>query len=87
VPKLDVKFRHLHEGLSVDNNITGIQFTCAKSLPQDDFEEVTPHFDVQIDLSEIHVVSLSLSLSLSPPPSSLLLLPLVLLYLTVAVNQ
>ncbi|CAN6317258.1 unnamed protein product [Urochloa humidicola] len=56
VPKLDVKFRHLHEGLSVDNNITGIQFTCAKSLPQDDFEEATPHFDVQIDLSEIHLV-------------------------------
>jgi len=56
VPKLDVKFRHLHEGLSVDNNITGIQFTCAKSLPQDDFEEATPHFDVQIDLSEIHLI-------------------------------
>ncbi|KAK8444457.1 hypothetical protein SEVIR_9G137900v4 [Setaria viridis] len=56
VPKLDVKFRHLHEGLSVDNNITGIQFTCAKSLPQDDLEEATPHFDVQIDLSEIHLV-------------------------------
>ncbi|KAJ1294163.1 hypothetical protein BS78_01G124900 [Paspalum vaginatum] len=56
VPKLDVKFRHLHEGLSVDNNITGIQFTCAKSLPQDDLEEATPHLDVQIDLSEIHLV-------------------------------
>lgn len=56
VPKLDVKFRHLHEGLSVDNNITGIQFTCAKSLPQDDLEEATPHFDVQIDLSEVHVI-------------------------------
>ncbi|XP_021318208.1 protein SABRE isoform X2 [Sorghum bicolor] len=56
VPKLDVKFRHLQEGLSVDNNITGIQFTCAKSLPQDDFEEATPHFDVQIDLSEIHLI-------------------------------
>ncbi|RLN19084.1 protein SABRE isoform X1 [Panicum miliaceum] len=56
VPKLDVKFRHLHEGLSVDNNITGIQFTCAKSLPQDDLEEATPHFDVQIDLSEVHLV-------------------------------
>ncbi|KAF8733896.1 hypothetical protein HU200_014751 [Digitaria exilis] len=55
VPKLDVKFRHLNEGLSVDNNITGIQFTCAKSLPQDDLEEATPHFDVQIDLSEIHL--------------------------------
>ncbi|XP_062212048.1 protein SABRE isoform X2 [Phragmites australis] len=56
VPKLDVKFRHLREGLSVDNNITGIQFSCAKSLPQDDLEEATPHFDVQIDLSEIHLV-------------------------------
>ena len=56
MPKLDVKFRHLHEGLSVDNNITGIQFTCAKSLPQDDLEEATPHFDVQIDLSEVHVI-------------------------------
>ncbi|RLN43194.1 protein SABRE isoform X1 [Panicum miliaceum] len=56
VPKLDVKFRHLHEGLSVDNNITGIQFTCAKSLSQDDLEEATPHFDVQIDLSEVHLV-------------------------------
>ncbi|OEL18536.1 Protein SABRE [Dichanthelium oligosanthes] len=55
VPKLDVTFRHLHEGLSVDNNITGIQFTCAKSLPQDDLEEATPHFDVQIDLSEVHL--------------------------------
>ncbi|KAL6893652.1 hypothetical protein ACP4OV_007750 [Aristida adscensionis] len=56
VPKLDVKFRHLPEGLSIDNNITGIQFTCAKSLQQDDFEEATPHVDVHIDLSEIHLV-------------------------------
>ncbi|KAK3149720.1 hypothetical protein QOZ80_3AG0221540 [Eleusine coracana subsp. coracana] len=55
VPKLDVKFRHVHEGLSVDSNVMGIQFTCAKSLPQDDLEEATPHLDVHIDLSEIHL--------------------------------
>uniref|UniRef100_A0A0E0D4L1 FMP27/BLTP2/Hobbit GFWDK motif-containing RBG unit domain-containing protein n=1 Tax=Oryza meridionalis TaxID=40149 RepID=A0A0E0D4L1_9ORYZ len=56
VPKLDVKFTHLGEGLSVDNNIMGIHFTSAKTVPQDDLEEATPHFDVQIDLSEIHLV-------------------------------
>lgn len=55
MPKLDVKFRYMHEGLSVDSNVTGIQFTCAKSLPQEDLEEATPHLDVHIDLSEIHV--------------------------------
>lgn len=55
MPKLDVKFTHLGEGLCVDNNVTGIHFTSSKSLPQDDLEEATPHFDVQIDLSEIHV--------------------------------
>ncbi|KAM0897907.1 hypothetical protein ACQ4PT_022264 [Festuca glaucescens] len=56
VPKLDVKFTHLGEGLSVDNNVMGIHFTSTKSLPQDDLEEATPHFDVQLDLSEIHLV-------------------------------
>jgi TM2 domain-containing membrane protein YozV len=56
VPKLDVKFTHLGEGLSVDNNVTGIHFTSTKSLPQDSVEEAMPHFDVQIDLSEIHVL-------------------------------
>jgi hypothetical protein len=55
--KLDVKFRYMHEGISVDNHVMGIQFTCAKSLPQEDLEEATPHFDVHIDLSEIHVIS------------------------------
>uniref|UniRef100_A0A0D9VXG2 FMP27/BLTP2/Hobbit GFWDK motif-containing RBG unit domain-containing protein n=1 Tax=Leersia perrieri TaxID=77586 RepID=A0A0D9VXG2_9ORYZ len=56
VPKLDVKFTHLGEGLSVDNTIMGVHFASAKSLPQDDLEEASPHFDVQIDLSEIHLV-------------------------------
>lgn len=56
LPKLDVKFTHLGEGLSVDNNVMGIHFTSTKSLPQDDLEEATPHFDVQIVLSEIHLV-------------------------------
>jgi hypothetical protein len=55
VPKLDVKFTHLGKGLSVDNNVMGIHFTSTKSLPQDDLEEATPHFDVQLDLSEIHL--------------------------------
>lgn len=80
VPKLDVKFRHLHERLSVDNNITGIQFTCAKSLPHDDLEEATPHLDVQIDLSEVHVIlSLSLSLYLVPLYLSVALVNKILL--------
>ncbi|CAM0875467.1 unnamed protein product [Alopecurus aequalis] len=56
VPKLDVKFTHLGEGLSVDNNVMGIHFISTKSLPHDDLEEATPHIDVQIDLSEIHLV-------------------------------
>lgn len=56
VPKLDVKFTHLGEGLTVHNNVMGIHCTSVKSLPQDDLEEATPHFDVQVDLSEIHLV-------------------------------
>ena len=56
VPKLDMKFTHLGEGLSVDNNVMGIHFTSTKSLPHDDLEEATPHIDVQIDFSEIHVL-------------------------------
>jgi hypothetical protein len=47
------------EGLNVGNHVTGIQFTCAKSLPQEDLEEATPHFDIHIDLNEIHVIFLS----------------------------
>jgi hypothetical protein len=74
VPKLDVKFTHLGEGLSVDNNVTGINFTSTKSLPQDDVEEAMPHFDVQIDLSEIHVLLYCFIFGL-------------LLYLLVAIQQ
>ncbi|XP_072957703.1 protein SABRE isoform X1 [Typha angustifolia] len=56
VPKLDVKFMHLGEGLTIENNVTGIQLTSTRSQSHDNPEEATPHFDVQMDLSEIHLL-------------------------------
>jgi hypothetical protein len=60
VPKLDAKFMHLGEGITIENNITGIQLNSVKLPSQDETGEATSHFDVQMDLSEIHVIIYSL---------------------------
>ncbi|OAY71523.1 Protein SABRE [Ananas comosus] len=56
VPKLDVKFMHLGEGLIVENNVTGIYLNSTKSKSHDDSEETAFHFDIQMDLNEIHLL-------------------------------
>lgn len=56
MPKLDAKFMHLGERITIENNITGIQLSSIKLQSHDETGEATSHFDVQMDLSEIHVI-------------------------------
>jgi len=58
LPKLDVKFMHLDQGLSVENNVMGIHLSCSKCTASEDSGETASHFDVQMDFSEIHVLCL-----------------------------
>ncbi|KAA8538196.1 hypothetical protein F0562_027804 [Nyssa sinensis] len=55
LPKLDVKFVHRGHGLSVENNIMGIQLKSIKSQSNEDVAEST-RLDVQMDFSEIHLL-------------------------------
>ncbi|KAK7321271.1 hypothetical protein VNO77_31751 [Canavalia gladiata] len=55
LPKLNVSFAHREHGLSVENNIMGIQFKSVKSRPSKDIGESTRlHF--QLTFSEIHLL-------------------------------
>ncbi|KAG5064000.1 Protein SABRE [Glycine soja] len=55
LPKLNVSFVHRERGLSVENNIMGIQFKSIKSRPSKDAGESTRlHF--QLEFSEIHLL-------------------------------
>ncbi|KAI4307517.1 hypothetical protein L6164_030695 [Bauhinia variegata] len=54
LPKLDVRFVHRERGLSVENNIMGIQLKSIKSLSTDDVGEST-RLDFQLEFSEIHL--------------------------------
>ncbi|XP_020258640.1 protein SABRE-like isoform X2 [Asparagus officinalis] len=56
LPKLDVKFMHLGQGLSVQNNVMGIQLKCNKCTAYEDSGETASHFDLQMDFSEIHLL-------------------------------
>ncbi|XP_008794010.2 protein SABRE isoform X1 [Phoenix dactylifera] len=56
MPKLDLKFMHRGEDLIVENNIMGIHLGSSKSISYEDSGETTSHFDVQMDLSEIHLL-------------------------------
>ncbi|XP_068654022.1 protein SABRE-like isoform X2 [Aristolochia californica] len=56
LPKLDVRFLHRGQGLFLDNNVMGIQFKSSKSQLLEESGEITSHFDVQMDFSEIHLV-------------------------------
>ncbi|KAJ1691792.1 hypothetical protein LUZ63_015947 [Rhynchospora breviuscula] len=56
VPKLDVKFMHLGEGITIENNITGIQLNSVKLPSHDEIGKAISHFDVQMDFSEIHLL-------------------------------
>ncbi|XP_078148685.1 HYPERSENSITIVE TO PI STARVATION 4 isoform X4 [Carex rostrata] len=47
---------HLGERITIENNITGIQLSSVKLPSHDETGEATSHFDVQLDLSEIHLV-------------------------------
>lgn len=51
---------HREYGLSVENNITGIQLKSFKSRSIEDVEEST-RLNFQLEFSEIHVWSLSIN--------------------------
>ncbi|GER37363.1 Golgi-body localisation protein domain [Striga asiatica] len=55
LPKLDVKFVHRSYGLTIDNNIMGIQLKCMKSCSIEDVGE-SVKLDVQMEFSEIHLL-------------------------------
>ncbi|XP_031494507.1 protein SABRE isoform X2 [Nymphaea colorata] len=56
LPKLDVKFTHRTQSLTLENNIMGIQLRSSKSQIVEDVDESTTHLDVQMDFSEIHLL-------------------------------
>ncbi|CAJ2657974.1 unnamed protein product [Trifolium pratense] len=53
--KLNMRFEHCEHGLSVENNITGIQFKSVKSRSNKDIGEST-RFDFQLEFREIHLL-------------------------------
>lgn len=55
LPKLDVRFEHQGQGLSVENHIKGIQIKSTKSRSSEDGGE-SARLDIQLDLSEIHLL-------------------------------
>ncbi|KAH7661259.1 FMP27 C-terminal protein [Dioscorea alata] len=55
MPKLDLKFLHKGQNLYIENNVMGIHFKSSKSQYEDS-GETTSHLDVQMDLSEIHLL-------------------------------
>ncbi|XP_020218640.1 protein SABRE isoform X1 [Cajanus cajan] len=55
LPKLDVSFVHRECGLSVENNIMGIQLKSTKSRSTDDLGEST-RLDFHLEFSEIHLL-------------------------------
>ena len=54
LPKLNVRFEHQGQGLSVENHIEGIKMKSVKSQSSEDGGEST-RLDIQVDFSEIHV--------------------------------
>ncbi|XP_057729107.1 protein SABRE [Arachis stenosperma] len=55
LPKLDVNFVHREHGLSMENNIMGIQLNSTKSRSTEDVGEST-RLDFQVEFSEIHLL-------------------------------
>ncbi|XP_061371719.1 protein SABRE isoform X2 [Gastrolobium bilobum] len=55
LPKLDVSFVHRESGLSIENNIMGIQLKSTKSRSTEDVGEST-RVDFQLEFSEIHLL-------------------------------
>ncbi|KAE9609094.1 putative FMP27, GFWDK domain-containing protein [Lupinus albus] len=55
LPKLDVSFVHREHGLSIENNIMGIQLKSTKSWSTEDVGEST-RLDFQLEFSEIHLI-------------------------------
>ncbi|KAI4337581.1 hypothetical protein L6164_015978 [Bauhinia variegata] len=55
LPKLDVTFVHWEHGLSVENNIMGIQLKSIKSRSTEEVGEST-RLDFQLEFSEIHLL-------------------------------
>ncbi|KAK2448310.1 protein SABRE [Trifolium repens] len=53
--KLNVSFEHCEYGISVENNITGIQFSSVKSRSNKDIGEST-RFHFQLEFREIHLL-------------------------------
>ncbi|CAJ1974051.1 unnamed protein product [Sphenostylis stenocarpa] len=55
LPKLDVSFVHREHGLSIENNIMGIQLKSTKSRSTEDLGE-SIRLDFQMEFSEIHLL-------------------------------
>ncbi|XP_057533189.1 protein SABRE isoform X1 [Amaranthus tricolor] len=55
LPKLNVRFEHQGQGLSVENHIEGIKMKSVKSQSSEDGGEST-RLDIQVDFSEIHLL-------------------------------
>ncbi|WJX63369.1 hypothetical protein P8452_48262 [Trifolium repens] len=55
LPKLNVSFEHCEYGISVENNITGIQFSSVKSRSNKDIGEST-RFHFQLEFRDIHLL-------------------------------
>lgn len=56
LPKLDVRIMHQGQGLALENNVMGISLRSSKSQSNEDMGEST-RFDVQLDFSEIHLLT------------------------------
>ncbi|PIA56244.1 hypothetical protein AQUCO_00700527v1 [Aquilegia coerulea] len=55
LPKLNVMILHREQGLTVENNVMGINLRSGKSQSNEDMGEST-RIDVQLDFSEIHLL-------------------------------
>ncbi|KAL6012637.1 hypothetical protein ACLOJK_003126 [Asimina triloba] len=56
LPKLDVKFCHRGENISIENNIMGIHLQSSKSQSFEESGEATSRLEIQMDFSEIHLL-------------------------------
>ncbi|XP_072971943.1 protein SABRE-like isoform X2 [Typha angustifolia] len=57
MPKLDLKFLHQGQDLSICNNIRGICLGSTISQTSEDSGESTSHLNLKMDFSEIHLIS------------------------------
>ncbi|XP_020590831.1 protein SABRE isoform X2 [Phalaenopsis equestris] len=56
LPKLNLRFVHLSQGLLSESNVMGIHLRSNKSQVLEDSGDMTSHLDIQTDMTEIHVL-------------------------------